>query len=219
MSLDQTALQSLRPHFSGTLVTPDHAEYNEARRVWNAMIDRRPAAHRPLRRAPPTWSRAVNFARDTALPLAVRGGGHSVAGNGVVRRRHRDRLRRDERHAGRSGAAHRAAEAGAARWAEFDRETQAFGLATTGGTVGDTGIAGLTLGGGFGWLGGTSRHDRRQPARAPTSCSPNGQRVHASATEHPDLFWAIRGGGGNFGIVTAFEYRLHPSARSSSAAW
>ena len=96
------------------------------------------------------------------------------------------------------------------RWAEFDRETQAFGLATTGGTVGDTGIAGLTLGGGFGWLGG--RHgmtaDNLLGADVVLADGDAGSRV--SERENPDLFWALRGGGGNFGVVTSFEYRLHP---------
>ena len=96
------------------------------------------------------------------------------------------------------------------RWAEFDRETQAFGLATTGGTVGDTGIAGLTLGGGFGWLGGTLGMTVDNLLSADVVLA-NGTLVHASRDrENPDLFWALRGGGGNFGVVTSFEYQLHP---------
>ena len=95
------------------------------------------------------------------------------------------------------------------RWSDFDRETQAFGLATTGGTVGDTGIAGLTLGGGFGWLGGTLGMTVDNVLSADLVIA-NGELVHASASENPDLFWALRGGGGNFGVVTSFTYQLHP---------
>src|SRR5690606_22421367 len=94
------------------------------------------------------------------------------------------------------------------KWTELDRETQAFGLATTGGTVGDTGIAGLTLGGGFGWLGGVLGMTVDNLLSADVVLA-SGELVHASHDEHPDLFWALRGGGGNFGVVTSFEYRLH----------
>ena len=171
------------------------------------MIDKRPALIVRPRSAVDVMA-AVNFARDNSLPLAVRGGAHGVAGNSTcdaglvidfadMKGIHVDPKARTVR-----------AEPGL-KWAEFDRETQAFGLATTGGTVGDTGIAGLTLGGGFGWLGGTLGMTVDNVLSADLVLA-NGELVHASASENADLFWAIRGGGGNFGVVTSFTYQLHP---------
>ena len=151
---------------------------------------------------------AVNFARDNHLPLAIRGGAHNVAGrctcdDGIV-------IDFSEMKSIRVDPAAQTvrAEPGL-RWAEFDRETQAFGLATTGGTVGDTGIAGLTLGGGFGWLGGRHGMTADNLLSADVVLA-NGTLVHASDRDNPDLIWALRGGGGNFGVVTSFEYKLHP---------
>jgi FAD/FMN-containing dehydrogenase len=197
----------LRASMRGAVITPTDPGYDEARAVWNAMIDRRPAVIIRCAGAADVIS-AVNYARDAKLPLSVRGGGHSIAGHatcddGVVidlaamKSIRVDPLSRTAR-----------AEPGV-RWGEFDRETQAFGLAVTGGTDGDTGIAGLTLGGGFGWL------CRKYGLTIDNLLSADvvlasGELVKASAAENADLFWALRGGSGNFGVVTSFEYRLHP---------
>ncbi|MEP6593662.1 MAG: FAD-binding oxidoreductase, partial [Acidobacteriota bacterium] len=200
-------LTLLRQHVKGTVIAPGEAEYETSRRVWNAMIDRRPAAIVRCRDAADVIA-AVAFARANLLPIAVRGGGHNVAGRGTCD----DGLVIDccDMRGIRVDAAARTATAEPGlRWEEFDRETQKFGLATTGGTVGDTGIAGLTLGGGFGWLGGLFGMTVDNLIGAEVVLA-SGALVHASASEHPDLFWALRGGGGNFGIVTSFEYRLHP---------
>ena len=152
---------------------------------------------------------ALAFGIDQRLPVAVRGGGHNVAGNAVCDGGLVIDLSPMKGIARRSGRPDgRAAQAGLT-WGEFDRETQAFGLATTGGAVSTTGIAGLTLGGGIGWLqrkyGLTC--DNLLSADVVTA---DGRLLTASATENADLFWGLRGGGGNFGIVTSFEYQLHP---------
>ena len=199
-------LEELRARLRGTLITRTDAAYDESRRVWNACIDRFPLAIARCRSAADAVE-VVNFARQHGLPLAVRGGGHSVAGrstcdHGLVIDFADMKGVRVDRDARRVRA-----EPGL-RWAEFDRETQAFGLATTGGTVGDTGIAGLTLGGGFGWLGGRFGMSADNLLAADVVLA-SGELVHASSMHNPDLFWALRGGGGNFGVVTSFEYRLH----------
>jgi FAD/FMN-containing dehydrogenase len=181
-------------------------EYDSARHIWNAMIDRSPRVVVRCAGAADVVA-AVNYAREQNLSLAVRGGGHSAAGSSVcdgglmldfssMKGIRVDPTRRTAR-----------AEPGLT-WGEFDRETQAFGLATTGGVVSTTGIAGLTLGGGIGWLGRTYglSCDNLLSADVVTA---DGQLRTASADENSDLFWAIRGGGGNFGVVTSFEYRLH----------
>ncbi len=186
---------------------PGDARYDGARKVWNGMIDKRPAAIvRPTGVADVIQS--VNFAREHGMLLAIKGGGHNVAGNAVcddgmvidlarMKGIHVDPERRSAW-----------AQAGAV-WGDLDRETQAFGLATTGGLISTTGIAGFTLGGGVGWL--MRSHglacDNLLSIELVTA---SGDYKKASATENPDLFWAVRGGGGNFGVVTAFEYRLHP---------
>ncbi len=203
----ELAVDELATRFLGELLRPGEAGYDEARRVWNAAIDRYPAL---IARCTGTADvmAAVNFARARNLVVAVRGGGHNVAGNAVcdgglvidlvgMKGIRVDPVRRTAR-----------AQPGLT-WGEFDRETQAFGLATPGGLVSSTGIAGLTLGGGFGWLSrkyGTTS-DNLLSADVITA---EGRQVTASPTDHADLFWAIRGGGGNFGIVTSFEYQLHP---------
>jgi FAD/FMN-containing dehydrogenase len=193
--------------FSGTLLGPTDDGYEEARRVHNAMIDRRPALIAKCRGTADVAA-AVIAARENDLEISIRGGGHNVAGRAVtdgglmidlspMRGIHVD-------PATRTGRAQ-----GGVTWAELNRETQLHGLAVTGGAISTTGIAGLTLGGGFGFLMG--KHgltvDNLLSVELVTS---GGTVLTASEDEHPDLFWALRGGGGNFGVVTSFEYRLHP---------
>ena len=192
--------------FRGRLITSDDADYDTARAVWNGAIDRRP---RLIARCIGTADviAAVRFARDRDLPIAIRGGGHNVAGtavcdDGIVIDLSAMRAVRVD------PAGSRAWVQGGALWGDVDRETQAHGLATTGGIVSHTGVAGLTLGGGVGWL--MRKHgltvDNLLAVEVVTA---DGERLHASDDEHPDLFWALRGGGGNFGVVTSFEFRLH----------
>ena len=201
------AIDELRKRVRGAVITGADPGYDNARRVWNAMIDKRPQLIVQCRHAADVIA-CVNYARDEGLVVAVRGGAHSVAGNatcdgGLV-------IDLSEMKGIRVDADRRIAWAEPGlRWVEFDRETQAFGLATTGGTVGDTGIAGLTLGGGFGWLEGRLGMTVDNLLGADVVLA-NGDLVHATASENSDLFWALRGGGGNFGVVTSFEYRLHP---------
>jgi FAD/FMN-containing dehydrogenase len=206
MVIPTDALQNFRQTHRGDVITPEDARYDQARRVWNAMIDKRPAViARP--RGAGDVSLAVRFARDHRLPVAVRGGAHGIAGRGtcdegiVIDFADMKTVRVDI-------AARTATAEPGARWQDFDRETQAHGLATTGGTVGDTGIAGLTLGGGFGWLEGKFGMTVDNLLAADIVLA-TGERVCTSETENADLFWALRGGGGNFGVVTSFTYRLH----------
>lgn len=205
--MTETNIDRLRRQFTGDIITPSDAGYDVARRVWNVMIDRKPAlVVRP--RTVADVQAAVACARDGLMPLAIRGGAHGISGAGTcdaglvidfssMKSVTLDPVRRIAR-----------AEPGV-KWTELDAATQAHGLATTGGTVGDTGIAGLTLGGGFGWLEGACGMTVDNLLAADIVLA-DGRHVRASAEEHSDLFWAIRGGGGNFGVVTAFEYRLHP---------
>jgi FAD/FMN-containing dehydrogenase len=206
MSLHSDHIAQLRRRHAGEVITPDDRRYEQARRVWNAIIDKRPALiARPMHVA--DVQVAIEFARTHQLPLAVRGGAHSIAGKatcdeGLV-------IDFSEMKAIKVDAAKKIAVAEPGlKWHEFDQATQSHGLATTGGTVGDTGIAGLTLGGGFGWLEGTCGMTVDNLLGADVVLA-NGQLVHASERDNPDLFWALRGGGGNFGVVTSFEYRLH----------
>lgn len=201
------AIETLRAGLRGQVITPDHAEYDEARKVWNGMIDRHPAVIARVAGAADVVT-CVNVARDHGLLLAVRGGAHNIPGNAVCD----DGLVIDfsRMKAIRVDPARRTARAEpGVKWVEFDREVQAFGLATTSGTFSDTGIAGLTLGGGIGWLGGKFGlvSDNVLSFDVVTA---DGQLRTASADENADLFWALRGGGGNFGVVTSFEYRVHP---------
>jgi len=206
-SIPDAELDGLRAGLRGALRLPGDPGYDTGRTVWNAMIDRRPAA---IVRAAGAADviRAVGFARDHNLLIAIRGGGHNIAGNAVA-----DgglMLDLSALKSVRIDAETRAArvEPGVTL-AEFDREAQAFGLATPLGINSTTGIAGFTLGGGFGWI--SRKHgltvDNLLSADIVTA---DGELRHASARENPDLFWAIRGGGGNFGVATSFEYRLHP---------
>ncbi len=206
MSLPSAALANLRNSFSGDIITPGDDRYDSARRVWNAIIDKRPALIARPRNADDV-SACVRFAVEQQLPVAVRGGAHSIAGRGTCD----DGIVidfADMKNVVVDRDARTATAQPGARWVEFDRETQAHGLATTGGTVGDTGIAGLTLGGGFGWLEGKLGMTVDNLLGADVVLA-TGEFVTASADENPDLFWALRGGGGNFGIVTSFTYRLH----------
>jgi FAD/FMN-containing dehydrogenase len=201
------AIDSLRGGFSGALICPGDSEYEEARLVWNAMIDKRPAV---VARCSSTDDvvAALNFARQNDLDVAVRGGGHSAAGKGscddgiVIDLSPMNAVTVDTE-------ARTARAQGGATWGVFDAATQEVGLATPGGVVSTTGIAGLTLGGGFGWL--TRRFglscDNLLSLKLVTA---DGRELECSQGSHPELFWALRGGGGNFGVVTEFEYRLHP---------
>jgi FAD/FMN-containing dehydrogenase len=197
----------LRAHVRGEVLTPGDPGYDDGRRVWNGMIDRHPAAIARCTGVADVMA-ALAFAREHSLPLSVRGGGHNVAGTAVSS----DGVVIDlsamrgvtvdlDRRTVRAG--------GGARLGDVDHETQAHGLAVPFGVVSRTGVAGLTLHGGMGFL--TRRLglscDNLVGADVVTA---DGRLVHADAERHPELFWALRGGGGNFGVVTALEYRLHP---------
>jgi hypothetical protein len=205
--MNGTALDGLREQLRGQLITPSDPDYDSARAVYNGMIDKRPAGVVRVAQVADVIA-SVNFARDNSLPLAIRGGGHSAPGFGtwddalVIDFVNRTGIRVDPE----AGTAR--AEAGTT-WADFNHATHAFGLATTGGIVGSTGIAGLTLGGGIGYL--ARKHglscDNLISADVVTA---DGKFLTASETRNEDLFWALRGGGGNFGVVTSLEYKLHP---------
>ena len=193
--------------FRGQLITADHPDYDTARAVWNGAVDRRP---RLIARCSGTAdvAAAVRFARDHDLEIAVRGGGHNVAGTAVCH----DGIVVDlsaMRAVWVDPAGRTARVQGGALWGDVDHKTQAHGLATTGGIVSHTGVAGLTLGGGIGFL--MRKHglavDNLLAADVVTA---EGSIVRASADEDPDLFWALRGGGGNFGAATSFRFALHP---------
>jgi FAD/FMN-containing dehydrogenase len=206
-TLSEADLEALQRSLRGELILSGHAGYEDARRVWNGNVDRRPAL---IVRCAGTADvqQAVTFARTRGLLLSVRGGGHSAPGYGtndgglVIDLSLMKGIRVDP-------DARTVRAQGGVLWRDLDHETQAFGLVTTGGTVSNTGIAGLTLGGGLGWLMG--KHgltvDNLISADVVTA---DGQFRTASVKDNPDLFWALRGGGGNFGVVTSFEYRLHP---------
>jgi len=191
----------------GQLLRPGAAGYDGARRIWNAMIDRNPALIVRSAGAADVV-RSVNFARYHGLPLSVRGGGHNVSGNAVCDGGLMIDLSPMKGIRVEPARSTARAEAGCT-WRDFDHETQAFGLATTGGVIPATGIAGLTLGGGLGWL--MRKHGLScDNLTSLDMVTADGRLVTASATENPELFWAARGGGGNFGVVTSFEYRVHP---------
>ncbi len=204
--ISSSTIQKFSDTLHGRLIRPDDPEYDETRALWNAMVDKKPALIARCKDVADVME-AVSFARDQGLTVAVRSGGHSVAGlasaeDGIMvdlslmRSVHVDpeaRIARVE---------------GGALWADLDRETQTFGLATPGGIISTTGVAGLTLGGGFGWLSrkyGLSA-DNLLAVELITAA---GEHLRASEAENQDLFWAVRGGGGNFGVITSLEFRLH----------
>ena len=201
------AAAKLAGTFSGQLLKPVDAGYDDARRVHNGLVDKRPALIARCRGVADVVD-AVNLTRHLGLEVAVRGGGHNVAGRatidggvmidlspmkGVYVDPKRCTVRAE----------------GGVTWAELNRETQLHGLAVTGGVVSSTGIAGLTLGGGLGWLMG--KHGLAlDNLRSVEIVTAEGKFLRASRDEEPDLFWALRGGGGNFGVAVSFEYQLHP---------
>jgi FAD/FMN-containing dehydrogenase len=206
----QGTTAQLQGLLEGELIRPGEDGYEEHRRVWNGMIDKRPAL---IARCATVADvvHSVNFAREEGLLLAVRGGGHSFAGfstcdGGLV-------LDLSLMNTVEVDPGRRLARAGGGvTWADFDAATHVHGLASTGGLISTTGIAGLTLGGGIGWLQRKCglACDNLLSAELVTA---SGEVVRASAGENPELFWALRGGGGNFGVVTTFEFRLHPVSR------
>ena len=202
-----STIETLRRSISGEVLTPADAGYDGARRVWNAMIDRRPLVIARCKWAADVVA-AVRYAQSQHLPIAIRGGAHNVAGHAVCD----DGMMIDlslMRGVRVDPEKRRAWVEGGATWGDVDRETQAHGLATPGGLISDTGVAGLTLSGGIGWL--RSRHglciDNLTSAEVVTA---DGRLIRANAEENADLLWALKGGGGNFGVVTGFEFKLHP---------
>ncbi len=203
----ESAVQELARSFQGAIILPGDVEYEQARKIWNGIIDKHPLIIVRPQHADDVIA-AVNFARENNLLLSVRGGGHNVAGHAtnddglVIDLSSMKKIEVDPVN----GIAR--AEGGVV-WGELDAATQAYGLATPGGVYSKTGIAGLTLGGGFGWL--RNKHglssDNLIGAEVVTA---SGELIHVSATENADLLWGLRGGGGNFGVVTTFEYQLHP---------
>jgi FAD/FMN-containing dehydrogenase len=205
-TVSAAALEALTSGFRGTILTPEHKDYDEARAIWNGMIDKRPGIIFRCLGTSDVMA-AVKFARDNKLLLSVRGGGHGIAGNavcdgGVVIDLSRMRSVHVDQQTKRARV-----EPGALL-SDVDKETLAFGLALPTGINSTTGIAGLTLGGGFGWL--TRKFgltiDNLLSAEVVTA---DGRLLRANKDENSDLFWALRGGGGNFGVVTSFEFQLH----------
>jgi FAD/FMN-containing dehydrogenase len=219
MTIGESDLRLLASQLEGNLILPDHAHYDDARHVWNGMIDKRPLA---IARcvSQPDVAAAIQFAVSHGLPLAVRGGGHNVAGNAVcdgglvIDLSAMKKIRVDaENRRVRAG--------GGVVWGELDAATQQHGLATTGGLMSTTGIAGFTLGGGLGNLM-RSYGLACDNLLAVDIVTASGEHLTASPYVNEDLFWAVRGGGGNFGVVTAFEFRLHevgPSLLAGSVVY
>lgn len=206
-SISATEVEQLRSALRGELLEAGDEGYDDARQIWNGMIDKRPALIARVTGVADVIA-SVRFARGHDLLLAVRGGGHNIAGKAlvdgglVVDLSQLTSVRIDPEH-------RRAFVEPGATLGDFDHEAQAFGLATPLGVNSTTGVAGLTLGGGFGWL--TRKHGLSSDNLLSVDLvTADGTLVHADATQHADLFWAVRGGGGNFGIVTSFEFRLHP---------
>ena len=204
--IGSVASTELQPSISRKLLFEDDNAYHAARKVWNGMIDKRPAFIVQCSETAEVVS-AVKFARHHNIKISVRGGGHNIAGNAVCDQGMMIDL--SPMKAISVDPAKKTARAqGGVLWRELDAATQKYNLATTGGTISDTGIGGLTLGGGLGWLMGKhgATCDNVLSAELITA---DGALLKVDQDNYPDLFWAIRGGGGNFGIVTQFEYRLH----------
>jgi len=206
-ALQKAQIDEFKAHFQGKVLLAKDEDYNEVRRIWNAMIDRRPALIARCT-SPEDVVHAVKFARRNELLVSIRGGGHNIAGHAVCN----DGLMIDlslmkgiriDKNIGRASV-----EPGCTL-ADFDAAAQAYGLTTPLGINSTTGIAGLTLGGGFGWLSRKYGMTIDNLLSAEVVMA-DGRQVHASETENDDLFWGLRGGGGNFGIVTRFEFQLHP---------
>jgi FAD/FMN-containing dehydrogenase len=205
--LSEKQLAGLTSRLECPVIAAGDQDYESARRVWNGMIDRRPSMIvRPSSIA--DVMQAVRFVRENQLPFSVRGGGHSVSGKSVVDGAVMIDLSGMRAiqidPAGRSAVVQ-----GGTTWREFDKSSESYRLATTGGVISSTGVAGLTLGGGIGWLMGNYGLSCDNVISADL-VNADGAHMTVSATSNEDLFWAIRGGGGNFGIVTALEFRLHP---------
>jgi FAD/FMN-containing dehydrogenase len=205
--LQRDVIDDFKAHFRGQVLRPADAGYDDARRIWNAMIDRRPALIARCK-SPEDVVQAVKFGRKQGLLVSIRGGGHNIAGNAVCD----DGLMIDlsqMKGVKVDAQARRATVEPGCTLADFDAAAQAHGLATPLGINSTTGVAGLTLGGGFGWL--SRKHgmsvDNLLSADAVMA---DGSLAHASEKENAELFWGLRGGGGNFGIVTRFEFQLHP---------
>lgn len=200
-------VEALRTQLSGPLLMFGDAAYDETRAIWNGMIDRRPKYIIRCRNTNDVVA-GVHFAREHGLSLAIKGGGHNVAGNAVCD----DGVMLDlslMRNVHVNAQTRTVRVDGGCLLSDVDTETQKHGLAVSGGIVSHTGVAGLTLGGGFGWISRTYglSVDNLLSAEVVTA---DGQVLRASETEHPDLFWGLRGGGGNFGVVTSFEFRAAP---------
>ncbi len=206
-TVQASQIDQLKNNFKGKIVLAGDSSYENTRKIWNAMIDKHPAIIAQCANTADVVH-GINFARNNGILLAVRGGGHNIAGSalcddGIVVDLSQMKMASVEPDT------RRVVIEGGATLADLDAATQAHGLATPLGINSTTGVAGLTLGGGFGWL---SRKygmtvDNLESAELVTAA---GEVMHTSASEHPDLFWALQGGGGNFGVVTRFEFRLHP---------
>ena len=204
--IDDAAVRDLRDRVRGDLLTPGDPGYDDARTVWNATVDRHPALILRCRGAEDVAA-AVDFARNAGLPLSIKGGGHNVAGRAVCDGGLVADLSPMKRVRVDAGQRTATVEPGVL-WDELDRETHRHGLATVGGVVGSTGVAGLTLGGGQGWLTGKFglSIDNLLAVRVVTA---DGRQLPASDHENADLFWAMRGAGANFGVAVSFDFRLH----------
>lgn len=198
-------IDTFKGAFTGAVLTPGDADYDPARGVWNGEIDKRPALIARCTSSEQVAA-AIGFGREQGIDISVRGGGHNFGGFAVAQ----DGLMIDlsrMKQISVDPAERTASCGGGTTWAELDAATQEHGLAVVGGTISHTGVGGLTLGGGMGWLTGKLglSIDNLLSCEVVTA---DGRVLHASETEHPDLFWALRGGGGNFGVVTSFEFRL-----------
>jgi FAD/FMN-containing dehydrogenase len=205
-AINHSQLNELRSGLACPVLADNDPDYEAARHIWNGMIDRKPSLIvRPS--SITDVMHAIRFVREHRLPLTIRGAGHSVAGKSVADGAvmiDLSRMRDIQVDAGRRSVVVQ----GGATWGDLDHEAETYGLATTGGVISSTGVCGLTLGGGLGWLMGKHGLSCDNVLSADL-VSAEGQHVQVSATQNEDLFWAIRGGGGNFGIITALEFRLH----------